>query len=240
MWTTTRTGYECLATTLRDIETCTVGRRVGICNKQLFSSYYLTGMNSAISVLPKESSILCVGYCIGDMQFTVTGSCYKDETVQDAAIREVKEELGVDIDITKLKLHSHGAITNDKKKSTIFTLCIDNCEMRPIHELSKSMNDLKDDRSRKVSVMIYGSTENIRQLMEMARPMKREEGIAFYGSVPHMHASLIVSIIKEVFLKGSSKIKEEVNVRKRIIINEDIPIIKIRVRKKSRYFEEEY
>lgn len=234
MWVRNQLGYECLHTTLPNIETCTVGRNVKKCSKQVFSRYYLTGMNSAIQDIPEESHILCIGYTIGDMQFTVTGSCYENETVQGAAMREVYEELGVYIDPTYLQLHSHGQLEKKKRVfSTIYLLCVDNCEMKPIQEMP-NFQGLKEDKSRKVSIMIYGSRERLRKLMEMAYPMKSDEEITYYGSVPHVDACLLIEIMKNVNLNGFDEDvivyeKEDIDKEKRK--RDSVPRIQIQIKK---------
>lgn len=204
MWTDNKQGVKCLETRFEGVETCTVGKRYNVCYKQLFSRYYFTGMHSALLDLPKDVSILYIGYDLGDMQFTVTGTCRYGEDEETAAAREIMEEVGIDFDASKLMLHSYGTIEKQDAKSAVFSLCIDNCKVKRLDELPIvfSGRRARDDRNRKVSVIIYGSRENLRDVMEMARPLCKDERINYYGSVPYASTKLLVDTFKHVFLHG--------------------------------------
>lgn len=203
MWVDNKQGVKCLETGFEDIETCTVGKKTNICKKQKFSRYYLTGMYSTLCDIQTDTSILCVGYTGGDMQFTVTGTCHFGEDEETAVSREIMEEVGIDFDATKLLLHSYGFIENQETRSAVFSLCIDDCRPRPLSELPQVFRGrYRDDKRRKVSVIIYGKRENLRSLMEMARPLIKNEGINYYGSVPHLCAKFLIKKFKDVTLDG--------------------------------------
>lgn len=221
-WIKNRDGYYCLKTAMRGILSCTVGRPVGFCPVQQFSSYYLTGINSAITDIPTEALILCTGYKIGDMQFGITGSCYFGESEHDAAMREIHEELGITFDQDKLKFHSTGI--TDNVSSTIFSLCLNECDIKSITKPISTHN--KDNRNKKVAVIIFGSSPRIKELMELARPQNKTEQIAYFASVPKRKASNIINIVKNNFLSSrkrnrDKKIKEKTKTNKRTREDDD-------------------
>ncbi|ARF09553.1 NUDIX hydrolase [Indivirus ILV1] len=186
-------GFLCFAAAFTGIVMKTIVGLMHECRKQLFSNFYLVGIISALEKIPKESCLLYIGYTPGDMQIGVTGSCQIGESPKQAAVREIKEELGVNILPVDLKECSFEKMK--RGYCTVYSLCIDNCAFTQLRcsELKKSGYDNKQN---KIAVIIYGSNEKVKKLIEIAKPTDSTEKISYYASVPQPCALNVTSIIK--------------------------------------------
>ncbi len=199
-------GFLCLNACFTGIIVKTVIGLMEELKKQMFSNFYLTGILSALESISRDSFILYVGYTHGDMQIGVTGSCLRNEHPKTAALREIKEELGIDVDSSYLIEASHGKMEGGKGYSTIFSLCLDVCHFSLVRSTaSKAIG--ADDKRAKIAVIIYGSAMKMNELLRVAKPLDGDEKINYYASVPQEYAYQVTSAIKN--LKKSKKRKNK-------------------------------
>lgn len=190
-------GFLCLMACFTGIMVKTVIGIIEELKKQMFSNFYLSGILSALECISRDSYILYVGYTQGDMQIGVTGSCLRNENPKTAAIRELKEELGIDVNPSHLIEVSHGKMEHGKGYSTIFVLCLDFCHFTPALPNAKKAIGT-DDKYAKIAVIVYGSALRLNDLLQIAKPLDGDEKINYYASVPREYAYQVTTAIKNL------------------------------------------
>jgi len=127
-----------------------------------FSDFSNEGIREALKTLPEDSWVLAVGYDAGDVQPpAITGSCFYNEDYDDASLRELREETGL-VPKQGIKLELFGTFVTNKTekiyKANIKDLTIDTEILSHIEG--------KDDRKRKVGVLVYGTKEDMMERLE--------------------------------------------------------------------------
>lgn len=141
------------------------------------SSYYLEGFGSSIEDINNASYILVPKYepPHNDIQYSgITGTCKKNETPFDAALREVYEETGLSIGENSLKFlgECNGKTSRGKKNYTVYYYGVDISECTPItkEDFEKyKCKSKRDNKKKKVSIFIYGSFEEIYEKVEQIK-----------------------------------------------------------------------
>lgn len=164
--------------------------------KQLFSRFTLPNDHVAMSTVPRDHMILGIGYSLGDIQLRVSGSRKQGEKTLPAALRELREEFGLVVSREDLQFVCTAAREKTKKKNacivTHYCLNVDTCGQVKIADEHVAVEE-KDDRSRKVSIIVHGSVLNIARLMTVARPLDPDEEISFFALIPSVNALLITA-----------------------------------------------
>lgn len=200
--TVNKRGFLCFLGAFPGVSIKTISGQIIGWNHQLFSNFYISGTLDTLEQIQgksQESSpqILYIGYLEGDMQVGITGSCLKGESFRDAAIREIREELGISVSPKYLRECIKKKLRGKDRYSTIFSLCLDSLD-----NLNSSDNfnndsimcpDLQDDKRYKVVVIIYGSPKKIQELMSIAKPLYNNERINYYASVPKEFALAVTA-----------------------------------------------
>lgn len=117
---------------------------------QCFENYYVV---CPVYVSKTTKKIL-------DTQVTVTGKCHKNEIKFLATIREMQEELGITSEIEKI--FNYATKVSTTKTEEFFIADISNS--RHFDPKQDKINLEKDDRSRKIHVVVYGKQENLLQI----------------------------------------------------------------------------
>lgn len=162
----------------------------------IMTTYYLKGQLQAlieISIRFPEAFILFVGYHVkldgtggGDMQPGLTGSCVqsddgKYEKVSHAASRELTEETG----FSTSSLQWFDTSELDDKFGRHATIYLVDASTITVAE---SVPIVKGESTKKVSVIPYGTYEQIVTIAKNARPVDEDEGIGYYAAVSVHHA----------------------------------------------------
>jgi len=146
-------------------------------HKIILSTFLLSGICKTFEYFDyTKSYILGLGYTRNDVQFAITGTEQLNETTHQAIIRELEEEVGITIDETKL--------TNKIIKETPLrrnsTYLLHASHAKPYNGYADMFVQNRDDKFRKVQVVIYGSLKEITKLIEMItrrRPSEEQHSI---------------------------------------------------------------
>lgn len=142
--------------------------------KTLFSNHGVDsqGLKEAHSMIndPNNAVLLPVYHTtkdnnIADTQMSITGSCKRGESFDSAAIREVKEEIG----LTPQSLQLIGTESFGRKKNRYqLRTYITDANTCVLHsEQSSPTNLLGDDKKRKVQIIVYGRVDLLLRISEM-------------------------------------------------------------------------
>ena len=140
--------------------------------------------------------LLCVGYKEKDFQIALTGSCKKEESIENAANRETFEEVDVQSNsyelFTQRQFKQHSKIIN----SYVFRVKACNC-IQSIQTRNDSQKIFKcDDTTKKITVVIYGTFEEITKIMCNSRlHVNNTEKIGFYSAIKISEA---ISICQQI------------------------------------------
>lgn len=137
------------------------------------SSFGPNGLKNAYENILKSKKFLRYYYVVcptywdsevmQDTQLAVTGSCLFGEDTDNAVGREIAEELGISVDIGKLK-HIHKYI--NKKGIVYNTFILDASYGRAYDKKHDKLAVGKDDPVEKIQVVVIGRIDKIRQIVE--------------------------------------------------------------------------
>jgi hypothetical protein len=160
-----------------DRERVVVGLKI-----QVFSKWILPGTDNVLSRLVPMSevgnmAVLGLGYASGDIQVVVTGKCKKMEKFPvEGALREVEEETGIVVRDEKFNL------CHQMENTHHFSLYLS--EVPKISSAKIQSAKMGDDKRRRVSTVIYGPTDVIESLVQVACPTDVSEKITHFAVVP--------------------------------------------------------
>lgn len=142
--------------------------------KVQFSNFVLSGIKSAYDNIKDNYEkfknsyyVVCPVYSdnvtkkILDTQFSVTGTCFNNETELFATKREISEEIGVTVcNNSAIILVSN--FFNQKRRE--YTFIADITNERAFDPKLDSVNDGKDDKSKKIQVIVIGEINNLKRI----------------------------------------------------------------------------
>lgn len=166
---------------------------------QLFSTYCLPGSEIAMGFILPDRMILAIGYSLKDKQFSVTGSCTFGETHEDAAVREILEEIGLSVTTDELHLLHTSKKTRYRQACTATHFALDVDALGDDMAISTTLHEPegKPDPSNKVSVIVHGSYKAMTALLAKIGPTDTTETISFFAIVPYDAIELIVAKITD-------------------------------------------
>jgi 23S rRNA U2552 (ribose-2'-O)-methylase RlmE/FtsJ len=186
-------------------------------NKAKISSYYLRGQYLAIMKLQSmypNAYVLFIGYDYGDMQPGVTGSFLKGDVSTDAALRELREETGFTTNPEYLEVVNTEYTTDEGYETIIYFLNANKCTQADV-----TIQDAEDNKKQKVAVMVYGSFDDMTNLIKKAKAINPNEGITFYSLVHVDHAVKIAYIMQQKKNTMYDNIKSRKQVKQKLGCN---------------------
>jgi hypothetical protein len=149
-----------------------------------------------ITLLPDDSCVISAGYLEdnkkADVQIGITGKCKYREHPDDAALRELVEELGIDIDPSNLVYLYTTSIGYH-----VYIADVNNCSF--VTELPCDHMRGHDDRSNRVFVVPFVSAENVQLTLQNTVCLDPTESDLGY------HAAIPKSIIEGICQYRSNK-----------------------------------
>jgi hypothetical protein len=165
-------------------------------NELLMSRYIPRGALRALSKIPGNKYILCVGYSHGDCQIGISGKVSGNESLDVAAKREAYEE----VSLLPMKInfsHSRNIRAKDTSiKISWFLADINECKANPKAKLPIKQGS--DDKNNRICVLIYGTLAQVTRVLN-SRTMfsKSKDTSAFIGVIPVTFARRFVKFSGE-------------------------------------------
>jgi hypothetical protein len=146
----------------------------------------------------KNKYMLCIGYKDKDFQIALTGSCRKKEDIIDAVKRETFEEVDIESEQFKLFTKCQCKKNNKMIDSYIYKVAAHHCQQSKKERCDEN-NSKDDDRTKKITVVIYGSLEEISKIICRSRlDENNTENIGFYVAIKISEAITICRQITEL------------------------------------------
>lgn len=92
-----------------------------------------------------------------DTQLSVTGKCHNNENEIAASVREIQEEIGITVNINKIKL----CLAHNSGKSVETTFITDITDCKHFDPKNDIIFNGTDDKLKKIQVILYGKIENL-------------------------------------------------------------------------------
>jgi ADP-ribose pyrophosphatase YjhB (NUDIX family) len=212
-----------ISTSLTKVETRTLFSNHCIDSQGLKKAYSMINDSNNTVLLPVYHTTQ--NNDIVDTQMSITGSCKRYESFDAAAIREIKEEIGLSPELLQLICtESLGKKRNKHQLQTYITdanTCVLHSEQEQEQDKCSVTNFPSDDKKRKVQIIVYGRIDPLLRIAETInhRPPSHDNLInnnqKFYiGGIRIVFTQSIHDTIFEVSFQ--KLINRQENIRKRL------------------------
>lgn len=164
---------------------------------------YYTGLCECLESIESiegnaDKYILCIGYTAKDFQIAITGTCKREELIDNAAKRETFEE--ADVESHNFELFSKQKFKRNRKiiNSYVYKLQANDCMQSTRVRYDSGKISSNDDYTKKITIVLYGSLEEITRIMSSSRlANNNSEKIGFYAAIKISEA---ITICKQILI----------------------------------------
>jgi len=158
------------------------------------SCCYFSGLLETLTDIQKTNPnayIICIGYTCNDFQIACTGTGKFKESYSDTVIREIFEEIDIDVDSNNIKLCSINK-SNLNKISYVYKINSSQC-ISSTNSRTNIITDKKNDNKKhKFTIIIYGTLEDTIRIISSSRiNHDNTDDIGFYASI-HINDAILI------------------------------------------------